>query len=143
MAGKAAPRRVSLLWRFLRAALAVEFLLLATWNPWGTSWLAWVARGDGIGPLQALAGIALLVGHVAALRIAFVALGAPGVLAGALLVACATLSAWQVGLADLDRLAGDALYWLTAWAAILALGIAWAAFQKRLSGERGVLKNPP
>jgi hypothetical protein len=143
LARKPETRRIGYLWRFARGMLAMEFLLLATWNPWGTSYVAWVARSGGVGPLQAVAGIALLIGHVALLRIAFVALGYPGILAGLLLVGCAVLAAWQLGLADLNRLQAEPLFWLAVWAAIVSLGITWAAFQKRLSGQRGVLKSPP
>lgn len=143
MARKPQPPRARYVWRFLRGVLVMEFLLLAVWNPWGTSYAAWIMQPGSPTALQALAGIALLIGHVVTVRIAFVALGYAGLLAGLALSGCAVLAASQLGLADLNRLQTEPLFWLAVWASIVSLGITWAAFQKRLSGQRGVLKNPP
>lgn len=140
---RAEPVRRSYAWQFVRGVLFTQFVLFATWNRSGYSYLSWVEHADRFTALMAVAGIALLIAHVAMLRIAFVALGYPGLVAASVLVAAILLMASRLGLIDLDRLTRQIEFWMFVSACILSIGIGWAKYQQRFSGQRDVLKAPP
>jgi hypothetical protein len=137
------PPRRSYLWRFLRGLLFAEFLLLATWGGSDYSYLSWLARPHPLTALQAVAGIALLIGHVALARIAFLSLDWLGVTASLALLFCVLLAAAHLGLIDLTAAQDRRGFWLFVAGVLIAAGLAWGSLQQRLSGERTVLKNPP
>ncbi len=136
-------RRGAYLWQFIRGVLFVQFLLFATWNNSGYSYFGWVTGARHFTPLMATAGIALLVAHVVVLRIAFVALNYPGIIAASLLLAVLLLAGSQLDLIALEPLTRQVEFWLFIVACILSIGIGWAKFQLRLSGQANVLKAPP
>jgi hypothetical protein len=113
-------------------------LVFATYNPSRFSFAHWVtgAFADGsIGPLHAVAGVALLIGWTVFVRTTWESIGALGlVLAGALLGALIWL------LVDADLLSLDSfstVIWLVliAVALVLALGMSWGHMQRRASGQ--------
>jgi hypothetical protein len=137
------PGRSSYLWQFARGVLGAQFLLFATWNHSGYSYLSWVSGAASFTALMAVAGIALLIGHVVLLRIAFVALGYEGIVGASLFLGVMLLIARQLGMIDLDELTRHVEFWLFVTASILSIGIGWAKYQQRFSGQREVLKSPP
>jgi hypothetical protein len=92
---------------------------------------------------MAVAGIALIISYVAMFRIAYVALGYPGLLAASVLLAVLMLAGSQLGIIKLDELTRHVEFWLFITASILSIGIGWAKYQQRFSGQRDVLKAPP
>lgn len=135
--------RGSYLWDFLRALLLVEFLLLATWNRTGYSYVSWIrAAGEFTAPMAA-AGLALLIAHIALLRMSFVALGYAGILAALILLGCVLLGVSTLGLINLEQLSRNSDFWTFVVATTLSAGLSWGKFQQRLTGQRDVLKNPP
>jgi hypothetical protein len=80
---------------------------------------------------------------VIVIRIAYVALGYPGILAVSVVLAAFTLIAWQLDLFDLNEITHHVAFWLVNVACIESIGVSWARYQMRLSGERDVLKSPP
>lgn len=136
------PRRIYA-WQFVRGALLAQFVLFATWNHSGYSYVSWVTAAPHFTALMAVAGIALVIAYIVMLRIAFVALGYPGLIAASLFLAAILLMLWQFDLIDLDELVGHLEFWLFIIASILSIGIAWAKYQQRLSGQRDALKAPP
>ena len=135
--------RGSYLWDFLSSLLFAEFLLLATWNRTGYSYLDWVrAAGDFTAPMAA-AGLALLIAHIALLRMSFVALGYAGILAALILLGCVLLGGSTLDLIDLERLSRNSDFWTFVVATVLSAGTSWGKFQQRLTGQRDVLKDPP
>lgn len=137
------PPRLSYLWQFARGLLFTQFLLFGTWNNSGYSYVGWVTGAEHFTALMAVAGIALLIAHVIVIRIAYVALGYPGIVAVSGLLAALTLIAWQLDLFELDEITHHVAFWLINVAAIESVGVSWARYQMRLSGERDVLKSPP
>jgi hypothetical protein len=119
------------------------FLVFALWNPSGFSWTGWVMRAPDFTASMAVTGIALLIGLIAASRIAFTSLGLAGAAAGILAGAVTLLSADKLGVLPLHVALTEATVWLGLAAIGLGLGLSWARLQQRLSGERSVLKDPP
>ena len=142
MAQRSEPRRRGYLWQFLRRLLFAEFVLLVTWSPSDLSYVAWIGRTP-FGALQAVAGIALLIAHVAAARMVFLSLDWIGVTASLVLLGCALLAAAHLGLLDLVAAQGERAFWLFVASVLVAVGLVWGSLQQRLSGERTVLKAPP
>lgn len=142
MAAHEPPRR-SYAIGLARSFLATEFLVLATWNPSGTSYLDWLRHAARPTPTMAAVGIALLTGHVAVTRMATVALGVAGLLATGIAAGSLILVAAQLRLIEPRALLGEPVFWLSLWALALAIGLTWAKVQKRASGQRDVLKYPP
>ena len=140
---KTEPRRRGYVWQFVRGALFAQFLLFATWNHSGYSYVSWVSGAGGFTALMGLTGIALLISYVTIIRIAFVALGYSGLVAASILLAVVMLTGSELGVVNLNELTRDLEFWLFIAASILSVGIGWAKYQQRLSGQRDVLKNPP
>ena len=138
-----APLRRTYLWQFIRGLLLVQFLLFATWNNSGYSYFGWVTGAHRFTALMAVAGIALLVAHVVVIRIAFVALNYAGIIAASLLLTVLLLTCSQLDLIELEPLTRQVEFWLCIAAAIVSIGIAWAKYQQRISGQINVLKSPP
>ena len=137
------PPRQGYAWQFIRGTLFVQFLLFGTWNHSGYSYIDWVTGAAQFTALMAVAGIALLAAHIAVLRIAYVALGRRGIIAASLLIAMLLLAASRLGLIELEELTGHFEFWLFATASLLSIGIGWAKYQQRISGQRDVVKYPP
>jgi hypothetical protein len=135
-------RRRGYLWQFLRRLLFAEFVLLVTWSPSDLSYVAWVGRTP-FGALQAVVGIALVIAHIAAVRMAFLSLDWIGITATLVLLGCMLLAAGHLGLLDLMAAQGERAFWLFVASALVAAGLVWGSLQQRLSGERTVLKSPP
>src|SRR5579859_4423938 len=142
MAKSIEPRRRSYLWQFLRRLLFAEFVLLSTWSPLPLSYLSWIGRVP-FGALQAVAGIALLIAHIAAARMVFLALDWIGITASLVLLGSVLLAAAHLGLLDLWVVQDQRAFWLFVASVLVAAGLVWGSLQQRLSGERTVLKSPP
>lgn len=119
----------------LRIVLAVALVLL-TFNPSGYSFYHWIsAPPPGVTALKAFAGVALLIGWIACLRTAFVALGWLGV------ALCATLLGTFVWLLfDLKVLHtadSTAMVWigLLVVGIILGIGLSWSLIRARTTGQ--------
>jgi hypothetical protein len=137
------PYRRNYIWQFIRGTLFVQFLLFGTWNQSGYSYINWVTGGSHFTALMVVAGIALLTAHIVVLRIVYIALGPPGIIGAALLLGVVFLIASQLGLVELNELTGHVEFWLFAIASLLSIGIGWAKYQQRISGQRSVIKYYP
>jgi Family of unknown function (DUF6524) len=137
------PSRFSYLWQLIRGVLFAQFLLFATWNQSGYSYIDWVMGAAHFTALMAVAGIALLIAYIVLIRIAYVALGYAGIVAATVLIGVLLLVAWHFGLIRLDELTHHVEFWMVAIASIMSIGVGWAKYQQRISGQRNVLKSPP
>jgi hypothetical protein len=122
----------------LRMAAAV-LLVLATANPGRWSYVGWVySVFPRITPLQAVAGIVLVIGWVMYVTATMRSLGAWGVLLLAALFAAIVwlVSSW--GWLHLDH--GSAYAWvaLLATGLILGIGMCWSSVRRILSGQADV-----
>ena len=124
-----------LLWRML-FALA---LVLLTFNPTGHSYYHWLADGfPSVQPLEAVAGILLLIGWVFFVRSTLAALGVLGV---TLLVALFAAIVWWVvskGWLDVGNTTAMAWVVLLALGIVLGVGMSWSHIRQRVSGQSSV-----
>jgi hypothetical protein len=123
--------------------LFAQFLLFATWNNSGYSYVGWVTHATSVTALMAVAGIALLIAHVVLIRIAYVALSYPGIVGALVLLGVLLLIGSQLDLIVLDELTRHVEFWLFIVASVVSMGVGWAKYQQRLSGQRDVVKAPP
>jgi Family of unknown function (DUF6524) len=131
---------VSLLAKRWLISAAVVF---ATYNPSGHSYYHWLMRPEGSTPLKAAAGIFLLASATALARMAYVSLGYAGI--GAVVAIIFGSILFRIGLgwfgfADVVFTTYTVLLWIST---VLGVGLSWSYFQRRLSGEKYVLKSPP
>ncbi|MEO5765006.1 MAG: DUF6524 family protein [Casimicrobiaceae bacterium] len=118
-----------------RVVFAIALVLL-TFNPTGWSFYHWIsAPPPGVTALKAFAGIALLIGWIACLRTAFVALGWLGVML------CAALLGTFVWLLFDLKILQDAGSAAMVWIAllivgvILGMGLSWSLIRARTTGQ--------
>jgi hypothetical protein len=125
---------------FLRLILALVVVLL-TFNPSGFSYFHWARDAfldSSLGPLHVLAGLALLGGWVLFVQATRQSLGLFGILLVGSLFA---VLVWMLFFYDVVKAtSGAALIWiaLIGVAVILTVGMCWAHFRRRLSGQATV-----
>jgi hypothetical protein len=123
---------LAILLRILFAAA----LVLSTFNPTHHSYLHWIA-GDfpHPSPLQAVAGVALLIGWVVHLRATLRSLGALGVL---LMLAFLAAVVWLPVSWNWIRFEqGGVIEWvvLAIVSIVLGVGMSWSRVRRRMSGQ--------
>jgi hypothetical protein len=118
-------------------ALAIVFL---TYNPSGYSYVGWILpEGDlstfHFGPLEALAGVLLLIGWVIFLRATQRSLGNVGLVLAIALVA--TLAWLLIDTGVLKAGSASAITWivLVCVAAVMAIGMSWSHVRRAMSGQ--------
>ena len=118
--------------RFLFALL----LVLLTYNPSDYSYFHWVHQNlHTLTPYIALAGLALVIGWVIYLKATLNSLGLIGILLASAFFACLIwlFIYWKI----LDLNNTSAVAWLVEilLAVLLALGMCWSHFSRRISGQ--------
>lgn len=119
----------------LRWAFAVA-LVFGSYNPTDFSYFNWVvSTGSDFGPVEALAGVALLIAWIIFLRATWLSLGWLGITLGAALFSCLIWLLVDVGWLSLDS--GGAFTWLVLLllSMILAAGMSWSHIRRRLTGQ--------
>jgi len=117
--------------RFLFALL----LVLLTYNPTGYSYVHWIEQVPAITPYIVLAGLLLLIGWGLYLKSTFNAMGIIGVLASAAVLGCLLWMLIYWGWLSVSN--ASAMTWVieVLLAALLALGMCWSHFTRRMSGQ--------
>jgi hypothetical protein len=126
---------VGFIWRLLFAMA----LVLLTFNPTGHSYYHWLADGfPAVQPLEAVAGILLLIGWVFFVRSTLAAMGMLGV--GLMAALFAAIVWWMVSQGWLDVANRSAMAWvlLLILGLILGVGMSWSHIRRRLSGQASV-----
>ncbi len=122
------------LWRWALALIVV----LGTFNPTEYSYFNWAMSSEGSLPLEVLVGIVLLIVTVIYLRATWFSIGPLGlILAGAFFAALIWVLV-DFGLLALGQ--GSVLTWITLviLSLILAIGISFSLFRRRISGQVNV-----
>ena len=117
-------------------------VVFGIYNPSGHSYYHWAGDGGASFPLRLLVGIFLLAAIVALVRMAFLSIGYRGIVAVLSLIYGGIL--FRVGLgwfafADVQVETYAILVWIST---ILGVGISWSFFQRRISGDKYVIKTP-
>jgi hypothetical protein len=135
---------VNFLGLFFMRWLMSATLVFGTYNPSGRSYLDWVAGSpDGLTPIQVFTGILILTLAVALLRMAYLSVGYAGLLTIVVLIMMAIVLAVGLRIVDMASITASP-YMIEFWISLtLAVGASWAYVQRKLTGERDVLKSPP
>jgi len=117
-------------------------VVFSIYNPSGHSYYHWAIDGRGSLPLKLVVGIFLLAATVALVRMAFLSIGYIGIVAVLSLIYGSIL--FRVGLdwfefVDVDVETYAILIWVST---IIGVGISWSFFQRRISGDKYVIKEP-
>lgn len=118
--------------RFLFALL----LVLLSYNPSGYSFFHWAYHSfDNITPYVVIAGILLLIGWGVYVNATMNSLGLTGVLVFTALFACVVWLFIYWGLLSVTNI--SAMVWVIEIlvAALLAVGMSWSHFTRRMSGQ--------
>jgi len=113
--------------------------VLLTFNPTGHSYYHWLADGfPSIQPVEAVAGIALLIAWVIFVRSTLAAMGTVGL--GLLIAFFAAVVWWVVSNGWLDVGNRSAMAWmvLLILGLVLGIGMSWAHIRRQLSGQASV-----
>lgn len=128
---------------FARRGLLAATVVFGTYNPSGYSYYHWVTQGESFTTVQFFAGVVLLTCLVALARMAFLSLGYFGVTALSVLVIMSLIGGVGLGFFVFDDV-HITIYFLLFWISlILGTGTGWSFLQKRIAGERDVLRTPP
>jgi Family of unknown function (DUF6524) len=125
----------------LAAAAAVVF---CTFNPTGHSYAHWVAPSlPRIEPLQAVAGLGLLIGWILHLRATIRSLGILGVVVAAAFMAALVWLFISWRWIDMER--SDTVAWvvLSVVTVLLAVGVSWSHVRRRVTGQADVTDVDP
>lgn len=118
--------------RFLFALL----LVLLSYNPSGYSYFHWVHHSfSDITPYVVIAGIILLIGWGIYLKATLNSLGLIGVIALAALFACLVWLFIYWGFLSVTDISAMAWVIEILLAALLAVGMCWSHFTRRMSGQ--------
>jgi len=128
---------------FYKRTLLSAFVVFGAYNPSGYSYFHWVTASPRLTTVQLFVGIGLLIAAVALMRMAYATVGYLG---GWTIVAMIGMGI--VFLVGLDITTFDDVdigtYAIEAWISLtLAIAMGWAFVQKRLSGERAIVREPP
>ena len=119
------------LWRW---ALCL-FLVLATFNPSGFSYYAWVMDSGGAFPLKVLTGIVLVAAYAFVVHATWESLGPFGVGISVAFFAAVIWVLVDFGLLSLDSVSVVAWIALIATATILAIGMSFSMVRRRVTGQ--------
>ncbi len=125
---------LSFVWRLLFSLV----LVLATYNPSGTSYYHWVSgafSGDGVGALHVFVGLLLLVGWSILWVATWRSLDTFGVALTAAVIAALVWLLIDFGLLSPDS--SSAIGWiiLISLSLLLSIGLSWSHIWRRLTGQ--------
>jgi hypothetical protein len=128
---------------FVKRGLLASLLVLGTYNPSGHSYFHWVTETGGSVTAKLSVGIVLFTGLVAVGRMAYLSMGFFGITAISLMVIMSVLAGVGLGFFAFDNV-HVTIYFVLFWIIlVLGIGISWGFVQKRIAGEREVLRSPP
>ncbi|MGB1876918.1 MAG: DUF6524 family protein [Rhodospirillaceae bacterium] len=110
-------------------------LVLATFNPSGFSYYAWVMGGGGALPMRVLTGIVLLAAYAFVVHATWESLGPFGVGISVAFFAAVIWVLVDFGLLSLDSISIVAWIALVAAATILAIGMSFSLVRRKLTGQ--------
>jgi len=120
----------------LRIALTIA-LVLATYNPTGTSYVDWVRAGYVTDTaIKVLAGIVLVILYIICLRATFRSIGILGV--GLVIALLASIGWVMVDYGYLDAEDPGLMQWIILIGAgfVLGIGLSWSHVRRALTGQR-------
>lgn len=128
---KAAITWEGFLWRWVLALVMV----LGTFNPTAYSYFNWVTKAEGMVSVKVLIGVVLLILFVVYLRATWYSIGPIGLALAAAFFGALIWVAIDFGLLSLSQ--GSVMTWivLVVLATIMAIGMSFSLFRRRISGQ--------
>lgn len=128
---KAAITWEGFLWRWVLALVMV----LGTFNPTEYSYFNWVTKAEGMVSVKVLIGVVLLILFVIYLRATWYSIGPIGLALAAAFFGAVIWVAIDFGLLSLGQ--GTIMTWivLVVLATIMAIGMSFSLFRRRISGQ--------
>ena len=124
---------------FLIRLVAAMCLVFASYNPSGYSWYHWISNApDRLDPLILFAGVVLLIGWVIYLRATARSLGVIGIILALAFVASLIWVLVDFGLLSVDNPEFFQYIVLFVLSLILATGMSWSHFRRKMSGQLDV-----
>ena len=123
---------------FLVRLVGALILVLATYNPSGTSFVHWVQEafsGATLGALHFFVGVLIVIGWVIYLAASYRSLGVLGMALGAAFFATLIWLLIDFGILSIES--GTSVTWivLICLAGLLAIGVSWSHIWRRLTGQ--------
>jgi hypothetical protein len=128
--------KAAITWKgFLRRWALALGVVLGTFNPTDYSYYGWVTGADGQLPLKALIGVVLLIVIAVYLRATWFSLGPVGLVLAAAFFGALIWVLVDFGLLVLGQ--GSIFTWiiLVVLSLILAVGMSFSLFRRRISGQ--------
>ena len=121
---------------FLSRWLASMFLVFATYNPSGYSYLHWV-RMEEAGPaaIKVFVGVALVIGYVIYARATWRAIKLVGILLATAFFGSIAWALIGAGIVNVEQRGAMTVVFLTVTASVLAVGMSWSHIRFRISGQ--------
>jgi hypothetical protein len=122
---------------FLRLA-GTTALILATYNPSGWSYVHWLKNAhaaDGLGPEHFVVGVLFLIGWVILLTATQRSMGTLGLVLEALLFGGIVWMLVDFGVLSIDSTSEFTWIILIILSVMLAIGLSWSHFWRRLTGQ--------
>lgn len=110
-------------------------LMLATYNPYSSSYYHWIMADSGHASLQVLAGLLLLIGHVVVILATVRSIGVIGI---GLVTALFSSAAWVLidnSVVTVEDSRAVVLTQLIVIASVYGVGVSWSHARNRLSGQ--------
>ena len=126
---------------FLVRLVAALALVLLTYNPSGQSAYHWISDAVGassFGPLHLLLVAVLLIGWSIYWIATWRALGTLGVVLAALVLGALIWLLFDIGLLKAESVSTITWIVLISLAAVLAIGVSWSHFWRRITGQINV-----
>src|ERR1700676_4169064 len=128
---------------FYRRTLLSAAVVFGAYNPSGYSYYHWIAASPRLTTVQLFVGILILIAAVALLRMAYATVGYVGAATIVVMLGMGIVFIVGLGLVTFDDI-DITTYAVEVWVTLtIAIAVGWAFVQKRLSGERSILRSPP
>ena len=128
---------------FSQRCLLCALVVFSAYNPSGTSYYHWATATPGLTSTQIAVGILVLTGIVTILRMAFLSTGYLGIAALTLTILMSIVLGAGLDLFELEDMTFSTYAIEIVISLVLGMGLSWSFIQRRLSGERDILRTPP
>ena len=123
---------------FLFRPVGALVLVLATYNPSGTSFVHWVQdafSGSTLGALHVFVGVLIVIGWVIYIAASYRSLGLLGMVLGAAFFAALIWLLIDLGILSIESATSISWIVLICLAGLLAIGVSWSHIWRRLTGQ--------
>jgi hypothetical protein len=124
-------------------SLLCALLVFGTYNPSGTSYYHWISEAPLLSSVHFAVSILVFSAAVAVLRMAFLSMGYLGTTTVTLLLLLGIVFCIGLDLFAFEDVSFTTYTVEGLLSLVLAIGLSWGFIQRRLSGERDILRNPP